>query len=99
MEAETVKETSEVIKVRSHRASKSKLGDEDGTNLFNVEDMFCGIDKHRCDGPCRKANTEQFGVLLCSEVISRRSIRSKKRRKKRLFSDRRDREDNSRETY
>ena len=99
METEIIKETSEVIKVRSHKASKSKADDDAMTRLFNVEDIFCGIDKHRCDGSCRKANTEQFGVLICSEVISRKSIRSKKRRKKRLFSDRRDREDNSREQY
>jgi len=98
-------EVKATIKVYSFTGKeKMKKGDiraEKEGRIFTIGDMFCGLDNHRCDGSCYKRNIDKSGNLICSEVISRAALPGKKRKKKKLFSDRRDRDsdDNFSEHY
>ena len=71
--------------------SSSKKKDEKPRFLEDDEILYCGVDNHRCDGTCRKANTDKYGCLYCSEVITSEFL-PKKRKHRRRFK-RRERED------
>lgn len=64
--------------------------------FFGEDDqLYCALDNHKCDSACRKGNTESQGTLICSEVISSKFLPKKKGRKKKFFSRREERNDES----
>ena len=65
---------------------------KDKARFFDEDQIYCSLDNHKCDGPCRKRNTEKHGTLICSEVISSADL-PKKKKKKKFFSRREDRDD------
>jgi len=69
------------------KKDKPRFFDED-------EQLYCCLDNHKCNGPCKDRNTDQHGSLICSEVITAKFLPQKRRRKKRFFRGRRNRDEN-----
>ena len=71
--------------------SSTKTKDEKPRFLEDDIILYCALDNHKCDGPCRKTNTDRNGCLCCSEVITEEFLPKKRRSRKRFK--RRERED------
>lgn len=81
-----VEETKKSIRVEANN-------NRDKPRFFDEEHMYCCLDNHRCNNPCRKRNTDVHGTLICSEVISEKFLPRKRRRRKKFFSREKDQEE------
>lgn len=81
-----MKENQHFVKIFS-----SSKKDESPRVIGEDEILYCGVDNNRCDGTCRKVNTDKHGCLCCSEVITSKFL-PKKRKHRRRFK-RREREE------
>jgi hypothetical protein len=79
MSSKKMKENQNFVKVFSFskKEEKPRFLDEDIT-------LYCAVDNNRCDGTCRKKNSDKFGNIHCSEVITDEFLPKKRRRRKRF---------------